>query len=317
MKNEVIMMVGLPGSGKSSHVKKYVDQGYLHLSRDKEGGKVISLLPLLEKQIANGGSAVLDCTFVKRSDRQPFIDKCNKFNVPIKCYFMNTKAEDCQINVLNRMWDRHGKIFFDKDDLKEVKEDPNMFPISVIFIMKKALEPPTVAEGFDKVDKVKFIRKNNESYKNKALFLDYDGTLRETSAEGNGMYPVKPSEVVVGPITAKVLKGYQNDGYRLLGVSNQSGIGKGVLTKEDAESCFDETNRQLGIDIEYSYCPHRVPPVSCYCRKPQSGMVVNYINKYEIDVSKSIFVGDMASDKTCATRLGITFIHAGDFFGGK
>lgn len=314
MKNEVIMMVGLPGSGKSTYIYQYVNQGYVHLSRDKEGGKVISLVPLLENYITSGKSVILDCTFLKSSDREVFIDKCNEFSVPIRCCFMSTKAEDCQINILNRMWDRYGKIFFDKEDLKEVKDDPNMFPIQVIFKMKKELEIPEISEGFSKVEKVKFVRKNKESYKNKALFLDYDGTLRETTEDANEMYPVKPSEVAVRPTVANVLKRYKDDGYVLLGVSNQSGIGKGVLTKEDVESCFDETNRQIGIDIEYSYCPHKVPPVSCYCRKPQSGMVVNYINKHEIDVSKSIFVGDMTSDKTCATRLGIPFVHADDFF---
>ena len=182
--------------------------------------------------------------------RKPFIELCQKYNVPIRCLWMATSAEDCQINALHRMMDKYGKLFLDKESLLEVKDDPNMFPISVIFMMNKEFEKPLKEEGFSEVIKQKFIRTFNPKFTNKAIFLDYDGTLRETAPDGNGKYPVKPSEVIVRPNAAKVLERYMKDGYRLLGVSYQSGIGKGDLTHQDAKDCFDETNRQLGIDIE-------------------------------------------------------------------
>ena len=82
------------------------------------------------------------------------------------------------------------------------------------------------------------------------------------------------------------------------GISNQSGIAKGELTVADAEACFQRTNELLGVEIEFLYCPHRVPPISCYCRKPQVGLAVQLIEKHKLDRSKTIFVGDMTTDKT-------------------
>jgi histidinol-phosphate phosphatase family protein len=120
--------------------------------------------------------------------------------------------------------------------------------------------------------------------------------------------------VVIKPGRAEVLGDLLEDGYLLLGVSNQSGIGKGVFTDEAARSCFRRTNSELGIHIEYVYCPHRVPPSSCYCRKPQSGMGVHFIRKYNLDPAQCIMVGDQTTDKTFAKRLGFQYQSAENFF---
>jgi len=316
MRQAVIMAVGFPASGKSSGAKDATEDDGVHLSRDKEGGKVIDLVPKMEAALKSGQNVFLDCTFLTVDSRKPFIDRCKELGADIYCFWYSTSVEDCQINALHRMYERYGEIFFDQKSIRAhhlAKNDPNIFPIAVLFKMKKQFEKPTVSEGFSNVTKIDFKRKPIKGYGNKALFLDYDGTLRECVG-GNGKYPVKPSEVKARSGAAKVLKKYMDDGYILLGVSNQSGIGKGIVSEEDVIACFEETNSQLGIDIPYSFSPHKVPPVSSYCRKPQSGMGVKYINEYKLDPSKCIMVGDMTSDKTFAKRLGMKFVHADEFF---
>ena len=311
---KVVLNVGFPGSGKSTSRSNFPN--YTVLCRDDEGGKIADLLPKLEKALKNDESVILDCTFMSKESRKPFIDMCKSHNVDIECAWYATSIEDCQINVLNRMWDRYGQIFMDKDSIKnhkDAKKDSNMFPINVLFSMRKSFETPSIDEGFSCVTKIKFERKWDSSHKNKAIFLDYDGTLRETVG-GNGKFPVKPSEVAARANVIDVLVKYGKQGYRFVGVSNQSGIAKGDLTKEDAEACFDETNKQVGLDIEYMYCPHRIPPASCYCRKPQSGMAMHFIKKYSLNPKECIMVGDMTSDKTFAERLGMKFVHADEFF---
>jgi histidinol phosphatase-like enzyme len=62
------------------------------------------------------------------------------------------------------------------------------------------------------------------------------------------------------------------------------------------------------------YCPHRSAPISCYCRKPQSGLFVKAALTYDIYIPKSIMVGDLKTDETAAQRLGMRFIHASKFF---
>jgi HAD superfamily hydrolase (TIGR01662 family) len=110
------------------------------------------------------------------------------------------------------------------------------------------------------------------------------------------------------------LKEYIAKGYILLGVSNQSGVAKGVLTHEQAKACFDKTNELLGLDIDVSFCPHSVPPISCYCRKPGVGHGVEFIEKYKLDPALCIMVGDMTTDKTFSTRCGFKYVDQSIFF---
>lgn len=68
----------------------------------------------------------------------------------------------------------------------------------------------------------------------------------------------------------------------ILGVSNQSGIAKGEITSEQAIEMFVSTNQQLGVEIEYKFCPHRAFPQICWCRKPIPGLGVEFIEKLQI-----------------------------------
>ncbi len=307
-------MVGFPASGKSREVESYVKKGYSVLSRDKEGGNVIDLLPKMKALIASNSDIVLDCTFVTAEGRKPFIDAAKASNCEITCHWMTTTVEDCQINALIRMYDRYGKCFLHPDDLKDpiVKKDPNMFPITVLFTMKKNFNKPDISEGFDKIIKTNFERVYRSDFTQKALFLDYDGCLRDVPADAEFKFPTKKSEVKI-IANPTILKEYKDKGYILLGASNQSGIARKQVTKEAVEECFCETNKQLGLDIEVSYCSHNVPPV-CYCRKPQSGLFVPAIMKHKIDIKNSIFVGDQTTDETSANRLGMKFVYADQFF---
>ena len=116
------------------------------------------------------------------------------------------------------------------------------------------------------------------------------------------------------PRGARILD-YEKRGYLLLGASNQSGIAKGTLTAADAEACFVETLSQLGVKFgEVKYCPHKVPPISCYCRKPGPGMGVELIVKYKLDPRQCIYVGDLGTDKSFAERCGFTFAEHNEFF---
>ena len=100
----------------------------------------------------------------------------------------------------------------------------------------------------------------------------------------------------------------------LLGVSNQSGVGKGILTEEKARELFENTNMKLGINVAYSFCPHKIPPISCYCRKPMPGFGVEMIHRYKLDPSRCIMVGDQKTDGTFAIRCGFQFQYANEFF---
>jgi len=313
---EVIMIVGLPASGKSTLVHQYPD--YRILNRDTTGGNLNSLLgPMREALVENDECVLLDNLNATVSSRKPFLDLAKELGVPVHCEWMTTSAEDCQINALLRMYKRYGQVFLHPDDIKvngRAQCDSNIFPISVIFHYKKVFEKPTKDEGFVSINKIVFNRQwDRTEFVNKALFLDYDGTVRDV-INGEYKFPTKESEVKILPNVKETLKKYVENDFLIFGVSNQSGIARGQVSDINVRKCFAETNRQIGIDIPVSYCPHNVPPV-CYCRKPQSGLAIPIICSNKINVKQSLVVGDQTTDMTFGKRLGMKTVKAEEFFG--
>lgn len=310
-KGEITLVCGYPASGKSTVTQQLVDRGCIRLNRDTLGGKVDSLATRLDALIEEGERCfVLDNLYATRKSRAPVIQVGKKHGIPVVCWHLQTTLEDAQYNACVRMIERAGKVLSPEECKKH--KDPNLFPVAVLYAYRKEFEKPAKAEGFREVIEVPFERRAQAGYKHKGLILDYDGCLRTTKS--GAKYPTEPDDVEVLPGRGAVLKKFRQAGYRLLGASNQSGITKGEFTAEEAEACFERTNQLLGVAIEYAYCPHRVPPIACYCRKPGPGMGVQWIEQYKLDRSKTLMVGDMKTDATFAARCGIGFCDADEFF---
>lgn len=307
---EVILICALPGAGKTTLVEEYKTKGYIVLSRDIVGGDMDGLVKKLSSLLTCQDKIVLDNTMITAISRKPFIELSKNAGFKVTCVYLTTTMEDAQFNAVTRMVTRHGKLFRTVEDYKTCK-DPNAFPPAALYAARKNFEKPTKAEGFDDIISVPFIRRAN-GYTNKGIILDYDGTLRITKS-GN-IYPKHPDDVMILPGRKERIQEYIDKGYIILGASNQSGIGKGDLTEANAIACFERTNELLGIKIDYTFCPHKVPPITCYCRKPGVGIGVEFIEKYKLDPSQCIMVGDMTSDKTFATRCGFKYVEAADFF---
>ena len=201
---EIILFSGLPGSGKSSLCGYYEDLGYKRINRDTIGGKIEDLGSFTRQHLNDGFSVIIDNTNCILEHRKIFLDIAKEFEIPIHCKWFSTSIVDCQINVLNRMWNKYGRLFLHPDDLKTVSNDSNMLPITVLFAFEKKFVKPSVEEGFSSVEEIKFVRKPIEGYNNKALFLDYDDTLRTSTGEFK--FPVKNSDIVVLPNRTEMLK---------------------------------------------------------------------------------------------------------------
>ncbi len=309
--SNVVMVLGFPASGKSTLTKEFIAKGYSNLNRDTEGGSIADLLPKLEGLLKDGKDVVLDNLFPTAEIRKPFVEAAKRWNARTECRVMGTSIEDAQFNFVQRMIELKGKLLT-PEEIKKAKH-PNIFPPTVFYRYKKEFQVPTCEEGFDNIEKISFVRKDDPTFVNKALILDYDGTLRECVG-GNDKYPTELAHVEVKENRTKILKEYEAKGYRLLGVSNQSGVHKGELTAERATELFQHTNKLLGVDIEFSFCPHQSNPISCYCRKPQSGTGIEFMHKYKLNRKECIFVGDMTTDKTFSTRCGFQYVDQAEFF---
>jgi HAD superfamily hydrolase (TIGR01662 family) len=310
--SKIVLVGGLPGAGKSSLVQSEQYKDYVRLNRDLIGGSISGLIPLMQKALADGKNVISDNLFCTIEDRKIFID--GAVGHDIEMLWVNTSPEDCQVNACRRMCQKYGHVLAPTEfNDKDIKKDPNTFPPHVFFSWKKKLVLPKESEGFSSVKKVPFIRKWGSEYKNKALILDFDGTLRETVG-GNEKYPTNISEQRVLPRRSEILKSWHDKGYLLLGASNQSGIAKGTLTKENAVACFDAVCRELDVEIDYMYDDSKVPPISSWLRKPMPGMGVNFIEKYKLNPSDCIMVGDMKTDNTFADRCGFQYCDSNKFF---
>lgn len=148
-----------------------------------------------------------------------------------------------------------------------------------------------------------------------ALLLDLDGTLRTTKS--GRVAPNSPEDQVVLPGRKEKIQEYKDKGYKIIGISNQGGIAMGHLTYRQCQDTLKALNTELGDPFDQIYvCPDH-PQWPSADRKPNPGMIHKAVRQHGIDLSKSLFVGDMSSDQEAAKRAGTEFAWAKDFFKDK
>ena len=134
----------------------------------------------------------------------------------------------------------------------------------------------------------------------RAVFFDRDGTLMEEVH-----YCADPALVRVFPGVPEALRRLKEAGFGVFIITNQSGIGRGLITEAQYRAVQEEFLRQAGrdwIDASY-YCPD-APGVASDCRKPATGMVRAATAEHQIDLAASYFVGDKSADIECGRRSG-------------
>lgn len=144
--------------------------------------------------------------------------------------------------------------------------------------------------------------------KNKAVFLDRDGVLNKEL----GDYVTRVEDFVVLD-NFTTLKTLQDRGYLLIIATNQGGLAKGWYTEEElAKMHAHLRNLYAEHGVEFTdifYCPHHPQFTGdCDCRKPKPGLLLQAIEKYNIDPALSYFIGDRERDVEAGTAAGVTGI---------
>jgi D-glycero-D-manno-heptose 1,7-bisphosphate phosphatase len=138
-----------------------------------------------------------------------------------------------------------------------------------------------------------------------AVFIDRDGTIMEDTD-----YCSDPNDVRIFPGVVEALGRLKSRGFKLIIITNQSGIGRGLFTLDQYRVVESEVLRQLGkglVDATY-YCPD-APGQDSKCRKPAPGMVVKAARDHQIDLSRSFLIGDKEIDVECAHNAGVRAIR--------
>lgn len=133
----------------------------------------------------------------------------------------------------------------------------------------------------------------------RAIFLDRDGTLIE-----NLDYLSDPAGVRVLPGVPDALVRLREAGYLLVIATNQSGIGRGFLSREEYEAVNRATLAALGVGFDGIYvCPH-APEENCSCRKPAPGLLLRAAAELDVELSGSYMIGDRESDVGAGLNAG-------------
>jgi D-glycero-D-manno-heptose 1,7-bisphosphate phosphatase len=137
--------------------------------------------------------------------------------------------------------------------------------------------------------------------KKRAVFLDRDDTLMV-----NVPYLGDPSKVEIFPETAEALYALRKEGFLLFVVSNQSGVGRGLITRDQVMAVDTEMKRQFNGDYIHASYHSFATPDDPYAtdRKPSPELLLNAATAHDIDLAASFFIGDRLSDIECGLNAG-------------
>lgn len=138
---------------------------------------------------------------------------------------------------------------------------------------------------------------------NKVIFLDRDGTINKDFG-----YVYQKSKLEFLPGVIEALHLLKDAGYKLIIITNQSGIGRGYFSLND----YNEFNqymieelKKLNIEIDkVYYCPH-TDEDKCNCRKPNIGLFEKAIKEYNVDIEKSYVIGDNKRDLSVCDKYNL------------
>ncbi len=267
---EVVVVMGMPGSGKTTIAREMEADGYARLNRDERGGSLTSLVPRLDELLKAGEKrVVLDNTYPSRKSRNEIIETAWGRGASVRCIWLTTSVADAQINSIHRMIEAHGSLPMPEDIKANGKNDPRYLGPDAQFRYERTLEPSTLDEGFESVEERAFVRASDGG--EPALIVDFNDL---TDAARRNRLSEHPQVLV-----------------------------HAWMPTIDLE----EMRRMLGERVDIAICPHQAGPPICWCRKPIPGSVIEFALKRGVSLSKSIVRGSSAADKTMAERIGARF----------
>jgi aryl-alcohol dehydrogenase-like predicted oxidoreductase/predicted kinase len=280
---EVVLVMGIPGAGKSRVAEEHVARGYLRLNRDERGGALRELAGALDEELASGARrVVLDNTYLTRAARSYVIEAASRHGIPTRCIWLDTPLAQAQVNLVERLLDRFGSLPT-PDELREVaRREPGVHAPTSQMGTQRELEPPSADEGFAEVEHVPFARRPPAEAGRVGVFVAAAALSRpgweQALDQGDRGAP-------------HLVFDWSPDG--------------------DVDALADVGARLAAAvsgQVESALCPHGAGPPSCWCRPPLPGLPLAFARTHGVDPSRSILVGTGPAHRTLATTLGARYV---------
>lgn len=280
---EVVVVMGIPGAGKSSVAEDYVARGYIRLNRDERGGSLRELADALDEELASGvRRVVLDNTYLTRAARSYAIDTASRHGLPARCIWLDTPLAQAQVNLVERLLDRLGSLPT-PEELPALarRGDGVLAPTSQMRALRE-LEAPSSDEGWADVEQVPFAR------------------TPPSHAGGAGV--LVAAAALKQPGWQEALQ--QGDrGAPHLVFDWQPGGTVDALAPAVAGLAAEVSGR-----VESALCPHAAGPPSCWCRPPLPGLPLAFARAHQVDPTRSILIGVGPAHRTLARTLGARYL---------
>jgi hypothetical protein len=274
---EVVLVMGIPGAGKSRIAADYTTRGYLRLNRDERGGSLRDLAAVLAKHLVSGAArVVLDNTYLTRAARNDVIEVAARHGIPARCVWLDTPLAQAQVNLVERLLDRFGSLPTPGELRTLAKLEQGLLAPTSQMRAFRELEPPSIDEGFTTVEHVPF--------------------ERAASSGQAGVF------VAAAALTDSGWEHGDRDAPHLVYDWNPDGS-SAVLDKAVARLAGEVSG-----PVEGALCPHAAGPPICWCRPPLPGIPLAFARAHGVDPSRSVVVGNGPAHKTLATTLGARYV---------
>jgi aryl-alcohol dehydrogenase-like predicted oxidoreductase len=276
---DVVVVMGIPGAGKSRVAEEYVGRGYVRLNRDERGGSLRELAGALEAELASGArELVLDNTYLTRASRSYVVETAGRHGVAARCIWIDTPLAQAQVNLVERLLERVGSLP-DPDELRALAraEQGILAPRSQMRAFRE-LEEPSRDEGFASVERIPFVREPSKGLRT-GVFVAA-AALQDLS----------------------VLDGGDRDAPHLIFDWSDGG------SVEDLAPLVAHVSAKVSGPVEAAMCPHGGGPPSCWCRPPLPGLVLAFARRHGVDPSRSTLIGAATAHRTLANTLGARYM---------
>jgi aryl-alcohol dehydrogenase-like predicted oxidoreductase len=275
---EVVLVMGIPGAGKSRIAEGYVARGYFRLNRDERGGSLRELAGALDDHLVAGTpNLVLDNTYLTRASRSYVVEAAARHGAAARCVWLDTPLAQAQVNLVERMLERLGRLPTAEELPKLARTEQGvMAPTSQMRTLRE-LEPPTTDEGWSAVEQVPFAR------------APWDGRTRA------GVFVA--ASALSRPGWEDAVREHADAPHLLFDWIPDGAVD--ALTDAAARLAAEVSGA-----VERAVCRHGGGPPRCWCRPPLPGLALAFARAHDVDPSGSVLIGTSAAHRTLATTLG-------------